>query len=258
MRDANHPSGSSIYSFNPVIGENLNFDGETKAAIAISGYDLPNKATTSYTKQKENKKTKSKSAPAMFDKYRTEVVAMDHEIAKYEAEAAEARTAFPYRATAEVIGNPNLRPDMPVYLAGVGNLYSGYWMVLGTEHNIVEQERNSQTYTTTLYLGADSLGLANRGDDGRLVYEPDGASKRTIISGVRQTKVVPKTGIRKTAPKVGPQTKGKFSKTTNRSSGVKYKAPNWVTKTAKLNPISVPKKSTSQVASRAIKIKGIL
>lgn len=216
MRDASNPKGSTIYSFVPGISESIDYEGDVKAAISVSGFDTNSKSLVAITKQKRDKRTKRKAKSEFFDKFSTNVVATNPDIARHEAEAADRRAAFPYRATAVVLGNALLRPDMPVYMKGVGD-YSGYWVVLGAEHKVIEQQRNIFMYTTTLHLGTDSLGEAVPWEDGRDIKSPTEYSKRKLIPGVRQTNTPPNTMIMNTAPYIGPQSEGTFSQATNRA-----------------------------------------
>ena len=251
MRDPNDPSGSTIYSFNPAISEGFSYDGDMKAAVAISGLDASSISPISLTKQLRAPKTKQKYSNEFFDKFHTHVVATDPTVAAYEAEAADNRNIFPYRASAEVKGDPTLRPDLPVYLDGIGGYYSGYWIILGVEHRVVEQERNNHLYTSILYLGTDSLGVANRWTDGRNIVAPEAKPTRVVIPGVRQTSIVPKTTLKKVAPHVSPSTKGAFGATSNRPVTT-LSSPLWKTGTATLNPIQQP------VTSQQSNIKRLL
>ena len=217
MRSLAHPDGSTIYSFIPVISESMPYEDATKAAVAISGVDIYGGTPMSITQQIRNAKTKQKTQIEFFDKFNTEVVATTTEVAAFEAEAAESRNAFPYRATAVVFGSPNLRPDMPVYLDGIGDPYSGYWTILETKHHVIEQELNVFVYTTTLYLGSDSLGRPNAWIDSKTISNPDSVKTRTIIPNVRQTKVNPTTELNKKTEIVTPAYKGSFGTIENRA-----------------------------------------
>jgi hypothetical protein len=217
MRNANSPDGSNLYSFSLMVGESLPFEDAMKSAVAITGVDAGSASITSITKQVRNKKTRTKSKPEFFDMFATDIVATDALVAKHEAEAAENRNSFPYRATAEVIGTPSLRPDMPVYLEGLGPDYSGYWIILGVEHRIIEDERNAQKFTTVLYLGIDSLGSHAVWTDGTLISSPDYRPSRTVIPNVRQVNIVPKTKMVQTYNKIGPQSSAAFSAVKNRA-----------------------------------------
>ena len=256
MRDASNPSGSTLYSFKDAgISENMEYDGDVKAAIAVSGLDSVNKAPVSITQQIRAPKTKSKSKAEFFDKFATDIVAPDPSVAKFESEAAEQRASFPYRATATVLGDATVRPDMPVYLDGIGD-YSGYWMVLGTEHVIEETQRNIFQYTTKLYLGTDSLGTAVKWKDGQQVSAPAVTPARTLIPGVRQTNTPPKSTIIKTAPKVGPQSNGTFSQATNRPAPKVNNritnAPKWVAAAPTPSKISQPVVKTQAFTNRLL------
>lgn len=260
MRSMSSPEGSTIYSFQPIIGESVDFDDATKAAVAISGVDRFSNESLSITKQKRNKKTRKKQQIEFFDHFDASVVANDVETAGYEASAAEERNAFPYRAIVEVLGDPDLRPDMPVFLEGVGQTYSGYWTILQTEHKIIEEERNRQRYTTVLTVGVDSLGTANTWSDNKTIVAPDYAPKHTIVPNKKQTVVVPKTGLNTTAKALTPQSKGSFGSLKNRtkpaSNNRSQETPKWKSQTASLNTIIEEPKKTPVILDRVLKRSG--
>jgi len=258
MREANDPNGSTIYSFEPMVGESIKYDQDMKAAVSISGLDTGTTAPIAITNKKRNAVTKGKSSPEFFDTFSTHIVANTPNIAKYEAQAADDRNSFPYRATVEVLGSPSLRPDLPVYLDGLGNYYTGYWTVLGAEHKVVEKERNSQVYTTILTVGTDSLGTAVAWTDGQQITKPATTPSRTIIPGVRQTVAKPQSNLLKTSPNLGPQTNGSFGTLNNRSKGT-GDSPIWISGTATLSPTAQPSGSVAPTSSRLLtKIPGIL
>jgi len=186
-------------------------------------------------KQKRRKVTRRSSQDEFFDRYNTDAVAPSLEIMEYEAEAAELRNAFPYRATVKVIGQTRLRPGMPVFLGNLGKDYSGFWTVLGTEHHYEETQTKVYTYTTTLTVGTDSLGGAVRWEDGQTIDAPEAAPKRVVVPGKRQTKKRTKTKLVRTGIKVGPQTKGSFGKIKNRPKIVTAKNSTAVWKTGSKN-----------------------
>jgi len=258
MRESNNPGGSTIYSFKPMIGESIPYEQETKAATAVSGIDRPSINGLSLTQPTRNKKTRSSSSLEFFDKYETSIVANNADTAKHEAKAAEDRASFPYRATVEVKGDPLLRPDMPVYLQGVGAQYEGYWTILGTEHKIYEKERNNQIYTTILTVGSDSLGAAVTWTDNQTITQPATTPTRTIIPGVTQTVITPKSTLINTTPYNLPQKKGTFG-TLNNRTGDSISSPTWISQTVTLNPIltvpgsSSPTRSTAQASIGTIK-----
>jgi hypothetical protein len=206
----------SVYTFKPIISESLSFDGDMKAAVAVGGVDKNSKSAYAATKQKRNKRTRAKSQEEFFDRYNTDAVTTNAEIAEYEAEAAELRNAFPYRAEAELMGSPSLRPGMPIYLNGLGPNYSGFWTVLSTEHKIKEETVKNYVYTTVVTLGTDGLGQANRWEDGQDIQNPVGGN-RVIIPNKKNTKVKAKTKLVRTGIKYTPTTKDSFGKIKNRS-----------------------------------------
>lgn len=258
MRTESNILGSSLYSFKPIISESISFDGDDmKAAHAIQGVDRLAKVPVSITKQKRPAKTKAKSQYEMFDRFNTNIVAPNAQVAAFEAEAAELRASFPYRGVATVLGEPDLRPNMPVYLDGIGNTYSGFWVILGTQHKIVETERNVFTYTTELYVGTDSLGAAER-FGGVLVAAPSGKKIRAVKPGIAQTKSKPKSKIIKNNVKSNKRNVTSFGKINNRTkptAGVK--APSvWKTATPVKKITFTEKKRSAAVTTRLQKRAG--
>jgi len=231
------PNGSNLYSFEPVIAESLEYDGDKKGAVAVGGVDRATTQSMSITQQTRAKNTKSNTKPEFFDRFATHVVARDAATAQYEAEAAENRNIFPYRATAEVLGSATLRPDLPIYIVGAGSQYDGYWTILGTEHRVVEKNRNVQMYTTVLTLGSDSLGTAAQWVDGNTVTAPTPVATRALTPGVTQVAVVPVTNLKVTAPTSGALPGSSFSVATNRPAS-NASSPVWVTGTASLDPLA--------------------
>jgi hypothetical protein len=216
MHNANDPKGTNIYSFKPLIGEHIDYEDAQKSAVSVAGVDRFNKEEVRVTKQKNKRSIRANKKEDPFDSFATHIVAVDPEIAKYESEAAEERNSFPYRATLEVIGSPTLRPDMPVYLEGLGTAYSGYWVVLNVEHKIVETERNRQTFTTILEVGSDSLGPINSWIDGNKILAPDAVPHRTIIPGVRSTVVRPISRLNINSLNVNSKTTSSFTAVKNK------------------------------------------
>ena len=207
LKDANR-GGTTIYSFTPHIGESLEQDGEHKAAARVSGVDITSVGTIQRTNPKRPQASKQKTEAEYFDRFDTHVVVNDHDVAKHEASAADERIRFPYRATAEVIGTPDLHPDAPVYLDGIGQEYGGYWTVLSVEHRVIQKNVTEHVYTSILHLGTDSLGKDVPRNGSPAVGKPPALPKRIIIPGVRQTNKKPvtklQTGSRNPAPKKTP------------------------------------------------------
>jgi phage protein D len=256
MRSQASPSGSNLYSFYPVIGESIDHDGDKKAAISVSGVDLNTSLPVAIVNQKRNKNTRLNSKAEFFDKFHTHVVALDSQVANHEAKAADDRTVFPYRAVAEVIGDPSLRPDLPLYLDGLGNNYSGYWIILGTEHLIVEESRNVFKYTTLLHLGIDSLGPAVKWTDGALISSPDYAPSRTIIPGVRQTNKPPTSALRRTSIAYSPAANGQFSAAKNKPLPLvnkqPIKGPKWTASKPAVQSVTQPNTSSASYTKRLL------
>jgi phage protein D len=243
---------STIYSFEPLIGESIPFDTSFKSAIAVSGVDNRSVAPLSITQQLRNKKTKTKQQTEFFDRYATDIVVPDIETAQYEAKAAEDRNTFPYRGEVKVLGEPNLRPDMPVYLEGVGGEYSGYWTILSAEHRITTPQRNTQQYVTVLTVGTDSLGSATTWTDNQTIKKPDYKPKRTIIPNVRQTNVKPKTKLVKPDLRKTPAKPGSFGKIKNRVkvTATRSLPPSWKSATPSLKAITKQPSKSAVVSTR--------
>ena len=189
MNDANNPSGSTIYSFNPIVGETLSFEEGSKSATAVSGIDIVNgESAFAVTKQKRDTTVRKNKQDEFFDRFESTTVATDFSSAVYEAESADLLTRYPYRASVEVLGNASLRPELPIYLEGLGSDYSGYWTILETEHLV-----NNLVYTTKLVVGLDSLGKANIWSDGTSLDVKPSPDKRTITPGKSQTNIKQRT-----------------------------------------------------------------
>jgi phage protein D len=250
MGDQANPSGSTLYSFTPVVGETLDQDGEHKAAVAISGVDKFTGQLIQVTNQKRPKASRVKYEAEFFDRFDAITVANDYEIAKHESVSADERVRFPYRAVAEVLGTPDLYPDAPVYLEGVGQDYSGFWTVLKTEHKITSDTLLNHKYTTILHLGTDSLGQDTSQPNSPAVGQPEPNRKRQIIPNVRQTNKRPvsklKPGsLKKTQGPVG------FGTVNNRARPMVAKktivASKWKNTTKSLKTVSTPRTSPSPV-----------
>ena len=255
MRPAQAIEGSTLYSFKPMIGETLEYDDAKKAAVAVAGVDLYSSSTIKHTQPKANTKTKKKSKQEFFDAFDASTVVLNQEVAAYEAAAAEARNSFPYRATVEVLGDPSLRPNYPVYLQGLGTSYSGYWTILKAEHRIVEEKRNVQKYTTVLEVGTDSLGSVNTWIDNQNITQPSAMVKRIIIPGVRQTAVAPTSSLNSTSKLIGPQSAAPFGSVSNRAvttTGGQATTPNvWTSGLTSTNS-TVQETTTSPVITNRI------
>lgn len=218
LRDAARPEGSTLYSFEPLVGESLEFeDGEYKSATAVSGVDAFTGKIIKLTNQKRPKATRKKAEPEFFDRFASGVVANDYSVADNESKAVDQRTRFPYRAKAEVLGDSTVYPGMPAFFDGLGNTYSGFWVVLKAKHKIVSNSYNSYIYTTILTVGTDSLGTATQGKDNRLVEVPSAKAKRNIKKGVRQTNKKPKSKLKKGTKNPGVKSQTGFGNITNRS-----------------------------------------
>jgi phage protein D len=202
MREANNPSGSTLYSFKLNLGESIKYVDSYKSAAQIGGVDPRSNKSIIKTNPNHPYVLKETSTTEFFDSFSTDVVAPGPAEAAYEAHAIDLRNRFPYRASVEVIGTPSLTPDKPVYFSGLNKDYDGYWIVLSTIHKVVETRPNILTYTTLLEVGADSLGTAVEWVDGQTITAPSAAQVIPIVPGKKNkpqvTASVLKVGTNKT------------------------------------------------------------
>jgi phage protein D len=227
MRDPNHPQGSTLYSFDLLVGESIYYKDSMKAAVAVSGVDAQSATLVKITSQERNMAIRTNQASEIFDRYATEIVAPSFSIANHEAIAADARNRFPYRAKVEVTGNPELRPDMPIYLDGLGAQYSGYWIILSAEHRVIEQKLNQFKYTTVLEVGSDSLGTPGVWKDGTSQSSPNLNKPVYKAPAVVKKQSKNKTVLKHTSK----HPKKQFSFTKNRAplktSAIEQEFPKW-------------------------------
>ena len=152
---------------------------------------------------------------------------------------------------------------MPIHLTGVDSPYNGYWIVLSTEHVIVEEQRNAFRYTTIVELGSDSLGVAQTWTDSQTITSPNLKQKRIIKPNVKQTKVKPTTKLNVKRKNVVDTNKGSFGTINNRSkpSAVKGRstaANTWKSKTRSLNTVIPTKKKSVAITIRLAQKRGLL
>lgn len=197
MRDPNDPAGSTLYSFDLLVGDSLNYSDSMKSAVAVSGVDANSAALTKEVSNTRLKTIRTDKTSEVFDRYATHIVAPSFDVAYYEAIAADLRNRFPYRARIEVIGSPEIRPDMPVFIDGVGPKYSGYWIVLSAQQKIVEYELNNMRYTTVLEIATDSLGPGNWVESGIVQQYPDQRKATPINPKKQRTRKKDRTVLKK-------------------------------------------------------------
>lgn len=211
LRTAESVGGTDTYNFRPLIGESLQFEDEeddSKAAVAYYGVDRFSKSVLSQTKQKNKKSSRKNATPEQFDRFSVNTVVPNSETAIWETKAVEERQRFGYRGYVEVLGDPDIRPDLPIYLNGVGAEYSGYWVVISVEHKMERTGVNTLLYTTVLEIGIDSLGMSNKWGSQGFIANPTSFGKRIIKPNIRNTKSKNKTVLK---------VKGFYNKTSNLS-----------------------------------------
>jgi hypothetical protein len=187
--------GSDIYSFTPIVGESIPFPDATKSFQSFNGVNPITKKSNSFSKQNyKNGKRRKMKAP-LFDSFDTDTVVPGMDIAKSHSDAFAEMIKFPYRANGAVVGTPTLIPGMPIYLTGVGDEYSGHWIILSLEHVVHYINLTETKYTTNIEIGIDSLGesLKNIQDVSNMSeYE----NSVYVEPNVRQTLRKPKSFIK--------------------------------------------------------------
>lgn len=201
-----------MYSFSPVVGETLSYEGADKSAVAVSGINPVTGAVFKAVKQVRSASTRGQYQTEFFDKYATSVVANSDDIANLEAIAADENSKFPYRAEAEVLGSGDLRLGRAVFINNVGPEYTGYWTILGIEHEVIERGVAMPEFITTLKLGTDSLGEINLPNALPLPT----AGNKTIIPGQKQTQQPVQNKLKNTSLRVKQTNDVKLSSSKNR------------------------------------------
>jgi hypothetical protein len=253
MSDANDPRGSTLYSFNLVLGESTAYKDSYKSAVQVGGVDPIGHNYSLVTNQRENTLNES-SATEFFDSFATNVVAPGFQVAAYEAKAADERNRFPYRARIQIIGTPEIKPDQPIYLEGIGPNYTGYWIVLYTEHNVVEQAPNVLKYTTILDVGADSIGQAQVWK-GEVISSPSSVRVRTLVPDTRN---VPLNTDSILTEGTGTYNNSGFTEVSNRETESNVKPYVWVATTVVDSPNNIDVRNRPQAIVRRLAARGVL
>lgn len=253
MRESGDPKGHSLYSFDLILGESIKYYDAHKSAVQVGGVDVVSGQLAIYTNQVRPTTISTQATTEFFDSYKTDIVAPGTEIAKSEAKAADERNRFAYRAQIEVIGTPNIGPDQPIYLTGLGSNYSGYWIVIAAQHHIVETSQNVFKYTTLLQIGSDSLGSANPLST-NYIESPNPIKIRKLVPGAENKVVSKKSTLTTGSTKynnVG------FSKMTKRPKLVKTSrntSSTWVSATPSSKTAVTTASNTTAVQNRLKKM----
>jgi len=227
MRESGDPKGHTIYSFNLIIGESIKYFDAQKSAVQIGGVDPRTAKSTVMTNQVRPTTINTQATTEFFDNYKTDVVAPSAKEVEYEAKAADARNRLSYRAQIEVIGTPNISPDQPVYLTGLGPDYSGYWVVIAAQHHVVETSQNTFKYTTKLLVGSDSLGSANPLSQ-NFVVAPNPIKVRKLVSGTKNKATSKKSSLKKGSSKYNNPGFSKITKRPKLMESARNTASTWV------------------------------
>jgi len=183
MREANDPKGSTLYSFNLALGDSIMYKDSYKSAVQVGGVD-PYTTQSNLVTNDRGITLRETSATEFFDSFATNTVAPGLLNSAYEAKAADERNRFPYRARIQVLGTPEMKPDQPIYLDGIGTQYSGYWVVLYSEHSVIEEKPNIFKYTTVIDVGTDSIGQAQVWK-GASIATPSDVKVRVLVPDTR-------------------------------------------------------------------------
>jgi hypothetical protein len=253
MREANDPAGSTLYSFNLTLGDSVAYKDSYKSAVQIGGVDPNTISSSIVTNQRQNTLNETQ-ATEFFDSFATNTVAPSFTIAAYEAKAADERNRFPYRARIQVIGTPEIKPDQPIYLEGIGPNYSGYWIVLYAEHFIVEESPNILRYVTVLDVGADSIGQAQSWK-GNVVTSPGSFRVRKLVPDTRN---VPPNLSSVLTEGTGTYNNAGFTVVTNRKTNSNVKPYVWVTIGAGETSATIDVRNRPEAVVKRLENKGVL
>ena len=253
MTDANDPGGSTLYSFNLVLGDSIAFKDSYKSAVQVGGVDPTSKVSSLVTNARENTLNET-SATEFFDSFSTNTVAPGFQAAAYEAKAADERNRFPYRARIQIIGTPEIKPDQPIYLEGIGPNYSGYWVVLYTEHSVVEQSPNVLKYTTILDVGSDSIGQADVWK-GKTITSPSDVRVRTLVPNTRN---VPANTASVLTEGTGTYSNTGFTEVSNRATTANVKPYVWIAVNATDSPSNMDVRNRPEAVIRRLESRGVL
>jgi phage protein D len=253
MRDSNDPKGSTLYSFNLTLGDSIMYRDAYKSAVQIGGVD-PYTAQLNVVTNDRGDTLRETSAIEFFDSFSTTTVAPGLLASSYEAKAADERNRFPYRARIQVLGTPDLRPDMPVYLDGIGPQYSGYWVVLYSEHSIIEEKPNIYKYITTVDVGADSIGQAQVWK-GQAITAPSDVKVRVLVPDTRN---VPDTTSSTLTQGTGTYANDGFNEVQNRTTPSNVRPYVWIAVSPSDNPYSIDLRNRSDVVVKRLESKGVL
>jgi phage protein D len=253
MSDSNSPTGSTLYSFNLILGESTAYKDSYKSAVQVGGVDPVGHNYSLVTNERLNTLNES-SATEFFDSFATNVVAPGFQVAAYEAKAADERNRFPYRARIQIIGTPEIKPDQPIYLEGIGSNYSGYWIVLYTEHSVVEQSPNILKYTTILDVGADSIGQAEvwKGEN---ITSPSDVRVRTLVPDTRN---VPPNNSSVLTEGTGTYNNSGFTEVSNRATTSNVRPHVWVAANVSDSVNNIDVRNRPEAIVRRLAARGVL
>jgi hypothetical protein len=257
MSGANEPKGSTLYSFNLTLGESVVYADAYKSAMQIAGVDPRTKEINVIAAQAREESIRETAKTEFFDGYDTKTVAPGYLPSLYEANSNQLRQRFAYRARVQVFGTPTVGPDKPVYLTGIGPEYSGYWIVLSAQHQIIETSPNIFQYTTFLEVGTDSIGTANVWKD-KTVLAPSDIKVRSLVPNSRNV-IDAKTSVLTDGSQV--YSNNGFTMITNRtkpeseSNVVPYV---WVAERGVDSPNNQDTRNRSSVVIARLEAKGVL
>ena len=253
MSGANDPGGSTLYSFNLLLGDSIVFKDSYKSAVQVGGVDPSSKESNLVTNDRQSTINET-SVTEFFDSFATNIVAPGYEPAVYEAKAADERNRFPYRARIQIIGTPEIKPDQPIFLDGIGANYSGYWVVLYAEHNVSEESPNILKYTTVLDVGADSIGQASVWQ-GQSIVSPASVRVRNLTPNTRN--VAPNDSSTLTEGD-GTYSNEGFSQVTNRAPASNVKPYVWVSVAPKDGRYNADVRKRPKAVIKRLEARGVL
>jgi phage protein D len=146
-----------LYQITPSIGENIDYGDGLKAAPAALGVDVKSGKTYKAYAPNNPRGMNGSVNEDLFDTYLTATSTDSYQAAKHEVEGADELNRFSYRATASLMGSPDIRPDAPVYFSGLNEELNGYWVVLEVEHIA-----GNDGFFSLVVVGKDSLDASKK------------------------------------------------------------------------------------------------
>jgi len=160
----------TLYNFKPTLSENSPEIEGASLSRAVFGVDRNSNARLKSRKSSRysppavgntnSAKLLKQDQTPVFNKIITDEVVLSSSHSRHVITSKENHAAFRYTAKAESMGNPNVRPYRVIYLDGLPNEMSGYWVVTSVKHIF----GSGKSYRMEMTVGSSQLGEPYRKD----------------------------------------------------------------------------------------------